>query len=41
MLVSDGLYFNNALSGWSNPGPVTRGAAMDALVALVEQSTRP
>jgi AcrR family transcriptional regulator len=41
MLVSDGLYFNNALSGGSIPGPVPRGAAMDALVALVEQSTRP
>ncbi|MCW3494193.1 TetR/AcrR family transcriptional regulator [Microbacterium sp. SSM24] len=41
MLVSDGLYFNNALSGGSIPGPVPRGAALDALVALVERSTRP
>jgi AcrR family transcriptional regulator len=40
MLVSDGLYFNNALSGGSIPGPVPRGAAMDALVALVERATR-
>lgn len=40
MLVSDGLYFNNALSGGSVPGPVPRGAAMDALVALVEKATR-
>ncbi|MGN8552800.1 UNVERIFIED_CONTAM: TetR/AcrR family transcriptional regulator [Microbacterium sp. SLM126] len=41
MLVSDGLYFNNALSGGSIPGPVPRGAALAALVALVERSTRP
>ncbi|WP_341998788.1 TetR/AcrR family transcriptional regulator [Microbacterium sp. LWH7-1.2] len=40
MLVSDGLYFNNALSGGSIPGPVPRGAAMDALVEVVEQATR-
>lgn len=38
MLVSDGLYFNNALSGGSIPGPVPRGAAMDALIALVERA---
>lgn len=38
MLVSDGLYFNNALSGGSIPGPVPRGAALDALVALVESA---
>jgi len=41
MLVSDGLYFNNALSGGSIPGPVPRGEALDALVALVERAARP
>jgi AcrR family transcriptional regulator len=35
MLVSDGLYFNNALAGGSIPGPVPSGAEMDALIALV------
>ncbi|MET0295780.1 MAG: TetR/AcrR family transcriptional regulator [Microbacterium sp.] len=40
MLVSDGLYFNNALAGGSIPGPVPRGAAMDALIALVERAIR-
>ncbi|GAA1991552.1 TetR/AcrR family transcriptional regulator [Microbacterium pumilum] len=40
MLVSDGLYFNNALAGGSIPGPVPRGAAMDALIALVEKAIR-
>ena len=40
MLVSDGLYFNNALSGGAIPGPVPRGAAMDALVELVERAAR-
>lgn len=40
MLVSDGLYFNNALSGGAIPGPVPRGPAMDALVALVERAAR-
>ncbi|GAA5100121.1 TetR/AcrR family transcriptional regulator [Microbacterium yannicii] len=40
MLVSDGLYFNNALAGGSIPGPVPRGAALDALIALVEGATR-
>lgn len=38
MLVSDGLYFNNALAGGNIPGPVPRGAEMDALIALVEAS---
>lgn len=41
MLVGDGLYFNNALSGGSIPGPVPRGEALDALVALVERSVSP
>lgn len=40
MLVSDGLYFNNTLSGGAIPGPVPRGDAMDALVDLVEQAAR-
>jgi len=40
MLVSDGLYLNNALAGGSIPGPVPRGAAMDALIALVERAIR-
>lgn len=35
MLVSDGLYFNNALDGGAIPGPVPRGEALDALVDLV------
>ena len=33
MLVSDGLYFNNALAGRRDPGPVPRGADLDALIA--------
>jgi AcrR family transcriptional regulator len=41
MLVSDGLYFNNALDGGSIPGPVPRGAALDALIDLVERAIRP
>lgn len=40
LLVSDGLYYNNALSGAAATGPVPRGAGLDALVALVEASTR-
>ena len=40
MLVSDGLYFNNALAGGSIPGPVPRVAEMDALIALVERAAR-
>ena len=40
MLVSDGLYFNNALAGGSIPGPVPRGDAMTALIALVESAIR-
>lgn len=40
MLVSDGLYFNNALEGGSIPGPVPQGAAMDALIALVEGAAK-
>lgn len=40
MLVSDGLYFNNALEGGSIPGPVPRGPEMDALISLVEAAAR-
>lgn len=35
MLVSDGLYFNNALDGGAVPGPVPQGAELDALIAVV------
>ncbi len=40
MLVSDGLYFNNAIREGGMARPVPRGGAMDALIALVERSTR-
>ena len=40
MLVADGLYFNNSLEGGGIPGPVPSGAAMDALIALVEGAAR-
>ncbi|CAN7311631.1 TetR/AcrR family transcriptional regulator [Microbacterium sp. LjRoot45] len=40
LLVSDGLYFNNALDQGTVPGPVPQGAEMDALIALVERATR-
>ncbi|MCK9916892.1 MULTISPECIES: TetR/AcrR family transcriptional regulator [Microbacterium] len=38
MLVSDGLYFNNALSTGSVPGPDLDDDALAALIALVERS---
>ncbi|MCR2784583.1 MULTISPECIES: TetR/AcrR family transcriptional regulator [unclassified Microbacterium] len=38
LLVSDGLYFNNALGTGAVPGPVPQGADMDALIALVERA---
>jgi AcrR family transcriptional regulator len=38
MLVSDGLYFNNALDGGSIPGPVPRGDDLEALIALVRRA---
>ena len=38
MLVSDGLYFNNALQGGSIPGPVPAGTDLDALITLVVQA---
>ncbi len=41
MLVSDGLYFNNALAvGASVPGPTPDGAELEALIALVQRATR-
>ena len=41
MLVSDGLYYNNALQGGGGiAGPVPLGAAMDALIALVESAAK-
>ena len=40
MLVSDGIYFNNSLAGGNIPGPVPRGPAMEALIALVERAIR-
>ncbi len=40
MLVSDGLYFNNAIDDAIVQGPVPQGAEMDALIALVESATR-
>lgn len=41
LLVSDGLYFNNALTDAGAAGPVPRGDALSALVALVETAVRP
>ena len=41
MLVSDGLYFNNALGDESVAGVVPTGVALDRLVALVEAAARP
>ena len=41
MLVSDGLYFNNALGDEVVAGVVPKGAALDRLVALVEDAARP
>lgn len=40
LLVSDGLYYNNALTGGALTGPVPRGVALDTLIALVEASVR-
>jgi AcrR family transcriptional regulator len=40
LLVSDGLYYNNALKGDGIAGPVPRGEAMDRLIALVERAAR-
>lgn len=40
MLVSDGLYFNNALHGEGVPATVPTGAGLDALVDLVVRCAR-
>ncbi|MCK6080915.1 TetR family transcriptional regulator [Microbacterium sp. EYE_5] len=40
LLVSDGLYFNSALTAGALPGPIPRGAELDALVDLVERAVR-
>lgn len=40
LLVSDGLYFNNALGEGAVPGPVPQGAEMAALITLVESAVR-
>ncbi|MEU1970267.1 TetR/AcrR family transcriptional regulator [Microbacterium sp. NPDC019599] len=40
MLVSDGLYFNNALEGGVIQGAVPKGEDLDRLVALVEAAAR-
>ncbi|MFH8250264.1 TetR/AcrR family transcriptional regulator [Microbacterium sp. B2969] len=40
MLVSDGLYFNNALEGGVVSGAVPKGADLDRLIALVEAAAR-
>lgn len=40
MLVSDGLYYNNTLAGSGVAGPVPRGAAMDALIAIVGRAAQ-
>lgn len=39
MLVSDGLYYDSALGVGAVPGPLPRGASLDALIALVERTT--
>ncbi|MGP3536032.1 TetR/AcrR family transcriptional regulator [Microbacterium sp. RD1] len=38
MLVSDGLYFNNALAVGSVPGPTPSADELDALIALVRSA---
>ena len=40
LLVSDGLYYNNALGGPAAAAPVPRAGNLDALIALVEASVR-
>ncbi len=41
MLVSDGLYYNNALQGGGAiAGPVPQGPAMDALIDLVHRAAK-
>ncbi len=41
LLVSAGLYFNNALDQGAVPGPVPQGADMEALISLVERAVSP
>ncbi len=41
MLVSDGLYFNNALTIGALPAPTPTAAELDALIARVQAATRP
>ena len=38
LLVSDGLYFNNALDQGAVPGPVPQDSELEALIALVEKA---
>lgn len=40
LLVSDGLYFNNALGDAAVAGPLPRGAGFEALIDLVVRTTR-
>lgn len=40
LLISDGLYYNNALQTGGIAGPVPTGLALDDLITLVERSTR-
>ena len=40
LFVSDGLYFTSALADGALPGPLPRGAELDALVDLVERTVR-
>lgn len=41
MMVSDGLYFNNALGTGAGGVPLPHGDDMDRLIALVEHATMP
>ncbi|VXB00685.1 Regulatory protein, tetR family [Microbacterium sp. 8M] len=41
LLLSDGLFFNNAVDSDGSDGVVPSGTALDELVALVLQATRP
>ena len=36
LLVSDGLYYNNALSGTAVAGPIPHGAGLDELIGKVD-----
>lgn len=41
MLVSDGVYYNNALQHDGLATPVPTGAQMDALIAIIERASSP